>query len=448
MIERIELRTFIPGLLWVPGRRDGRPHWTERNRRPGYSGAPFRVGDGAARAHNGRMTDIGCFGDGLATGPDLVAAAESAVAQALEPLGGRRPDLLCVFVCGDNPDTVAEAGLAASKLGGAGSTIGCSAGGVIGAGRGVEQVESVSVWAAVLPGVEIRPMHLQAQRVGDSMLVGGLPSESASSTGGEVAVLLADPYSFPVVPFVEHCNQTRPGMPVVGGLAGGSLGPGSTRLFLGDEVLDGAVGVLLSGPVSAHIAVSQGCRPIGPPMTVTRSEQNALVELAGMPAYEKLKEIIEGLPPEEQTLAMRGLHLGIAMNEYADEHERGDFLIRGVLGADQRSGAVVVGDTVEVGTTVRFQVRDAESAGEDLRELLTGLGAAGEHRGALLFSCNGRGVTMFPTADHDVTCVRAVLGLDAVAGFFANGEIGPVAGRNHVHGFTASVLAFGAPPAG
>jgi small ligand-binding sensory domain FIST len=395
-----------------------------------------------ALAHNGRMTD---FGDGLATGIDLVAAAESAVAQALGPLGGRRPDLMCVFVCGDNPDAVAEAGLAASKLGGAGTTIGCSAGGVIGAGRGVEQMESVAVWAAVLPGVEIRPMHLKAQRVGDSMLVGGLPS---AVSGPEVGVLLADPYSFPVAPFVEHCNTTRPGMPLVGGLAGGSLGPGSTRLFLDDEVLDGAVGVMLSGPVSAHIAVSQGCRPIGPPMTVTRSEQNSLVELAGMPAYAKLKEIIEGLPSEEQTLAMRGLHLGIAMNEYADEHERGDFLIRGVLGADQRSGAVVVGDTVEVGTTVRFQVRDAESAGEDLHELLATLGAPGANKGALLFSCNGRGVTMFPSADHDVAAVRSTLGVDAVAGFFANGEIGPVAGRNHLHGFTASVLAFGAPPTG
>jgi small ligand-binding sensory domain FIST len=359
--------------------------------------------------------------------------------------------------------------LAASKLGGAGTTIGCSAGGVIGAGRGVEQTEAVSVWAAVLPGVEIRPMHLKAQRVGDSMLVGGLPAAGEpgqvggspgepgwaggtagepGGSGAEVGVLLADPYGFPVVPFVEHCNKTRPGMPLVGGLAGGSLGPGSTRLWLDGEILDGAVGVLLRGPVSAHIAVSQGCRPIGPAMTVTRSEQNSLIELAGMPAYAKLKEIIENLPPEEQTLAMRGLHLGVAINEYADEHERGDFLIRGVLGVDQRSGAVVVGDTVEVGTTVRFQVRDADSAGEDLNELLATLGAPGANKGALLFSCNGRGVTMFPSADHDVTCVRSALGLDAVAGFFANGEIGPVGGRNHVHGFTASVLAFGAPAVG
>src|SRR5699024_2719029 len=98
-------------------------------------------------------------------------------------------------------------------------------------------------------------------------------------------------------------------------------------LLLDDAVLDGAVGVLLSGPISAHIAVSQGCRPIGPPMTVTKAEENVLVELAGMPAHRKLRQIFAALPPEEQALALRGLHLGVTMNEYAETHERGDFLI-------------------------------------------------------------------------------------------------------------------------
>lgn len=387
------------------------------------------------------MADVA---DGLATGTDLVAAAEAAVAQALAGLHGRRPDLMCVFVSGGDPRSIVDAGTAAVKAGGAGTTIGCSAGGVIGAGRGVEQAEAVSVWAAVLPGVEVRPVHLSAQRVGDSVMVTGLPTGDGQD---EVGVLLADPYGFPVAPFVNHTNASRPGLPLVGGLADGPLGPGSVRLFLDgpgfdDTVLDGAVGVLLSGPVSAQIAVSQGCRPIGPPMTVTRSEANALVELAGTPAYRKLQEIVEELPPEDQTLAMRGLHLGIAMNEYAETHERGDFLIRGVLGADQRTGSIVVGDTVEVGTTVRFQVRDAASAEEDLSELLGKVAARGAD-GALLFSCNGRGRTMFPSADHDVLAVRRSLGVDAVAGFFANGEIGPVAGQNYVHGFTASILAVG-----
>ena len=185
--------------------------------------------------------------------------------------------------------------------------------------------------------------------------------------------------------------------------------------------------------------VSQGCRPIGPPMAVTRAEGNLLLELAGIPAYRRLAEIVSALPPAEQEMATHGLHLGVAMDEYAEEHGRGDFLIRGVVGVDDSTGAVAVGDAVEVGQTVRFQVRDAAGAGEDLTELL---GGADPARGALLFSCNGRGTTMFPSADHDVRLVRDGLGATGVGGFFAAGEIGPVGGRNHLHGFTASVLAF------
>lgn len=385
------------------------------------------------------MADVA---DGLATGTDLVKVAESAVGQALERLGGRRPDLLCVFVRGDDPEAIARAATAAAKTADAGTAIGCSASGVIGAGRGVEQVDAVAAWAAVLPGVEVCPVHLSAHRVGESVLLSGLPPDAGENA---VGVLLADPYAFPIAPFVAHCNDARPGLPLVGGLASGPLGPGSAKLLLNDQVVEGAVGVLLSGPIAAHIAVSQGCRPIGPPMAVTKADENTLLELAGLPAYRKLREVVAALPPQEQAFALRGLHLGVAMNEYAETHERGDFLIRAVLGADEHTGALVVGDTVDVGTTVRFQVRDAAAADEDLSELLLGLGGAGESEGALLFSCNGRGRAMFPDADHDVVAVRRTLGLDAVAGFFAAGEIGPVAGRNHLHGFTASILAVGSP---
>jgi small ligand-binding sensory domain FIST len=251
---------------------------------------------------------------------------------------------------------------------------------------------------------------------------------------GVLAAVL-DPYTFPVTAFLE---QVAPDLPVVGGLAG-SAGPGSTRLFVDGEVhTRGGVAVRLGAEAGARTVVSQGCRPIGHPMTVTRAERNLVLELAGMPAYQRLVEIVSALPPAEQELVARGLHVGIAIDEYADDHGRGDFLVRGVLGVDEQGGAVAVGDVVEVGQTVRFQVRDAAGAGEDLIELLGGRPA----RGALLFSCNGRGTAMFPDADHDVRTVRAALHADGVAGFFAAGELGPVGGRNHLHAFTASVLAF------
>jgi small ligand-binding sensory domain FIST len=311
---------------------------------------------------------------------------------------------------------------------------------VIGDGRGVEHEPAVAVWAAVLPQSRITPFRVSAEHPGSGSGIGvdGMPPVQADD---RVAALLADPYSFPVGGFLERCNAAMPGFPIVGGLASAPSGPGVNRLFLDGEVHErGGVGVLLGGEVGVRTVVSQGCRPIGPPMIVTRAERNVLHELAGMPAYQRLAEIVTALPAPEQELVVRGLHLGVAMNEYAEDHGRGDFLIRGVLGADAQSGSVVVGDLVEVGQTVRFQVRDAAGAGEDLSELLTAGGATA--RGALLFSCNGRGTAMFDSADHDVRVVRKQFGDAGVAGFFAAGEIGPVAGRNHLHGFTASVLAF------
>jgi small ligand-binding sensory domain FIST len=379
------------------------------------------------------------FGDGLAVGPDLLAAAESAVAQALAPLRGHRPDLLCVFVCGADPTTAESVGTRAMELAQAGTALGCSAGGVIGAGRGVEDQAAVSVFAAGLPGVRCTPLHLELNRTPDGAAVTGMPDRSDDDV---VAIVLADPFTFPAADFLQRSNAERTVLPLIGGMASG---PRGGRLFLdGRTVPAGAVGVVLSGPVSARTVVSQGCRPFGPPMIVTKAEGNVLFELAGVPALTKLEQIVAALAPEERLAIARGLHIGLAMDEYAEEHERGDFLIRGVMGADRRHGAIAINEVVEVGRTVRFQVRDASAADEDLTELFTRFRAeSGPVGGALLFSCNGRGRTMFPSADHDVSAVRAGLDTTGVAGFFAAGEIGPVGGRNHLHGFTASILVFG-----
>jgi small ligand-binding sensory domain FIST len=384
------------------------------------------------------------FGDGIASDADLVRAAEEATAAALAPLGGIAPDLVCAFACGPSPDDVEAAFVRISSLVGGATTLGCSAGGVIGGERAVEASSAVSVWEAVLPRTTVRTFHLEVMRTNDSLAVVGLPEHADDA---DICLLLADPYSFPADGFVSRFNDTAAGLPIAGGLASGMLGPGGTRLLVDGRVVDrGAVGALLRGPVTARTIVSQGCRPIGPTMVVTKAEGNVVLELAGVAAVEKLEEIVAALPADEQALASRGLHLGIAMDEYAEVHERGDFLIRGVLGVDEERDGLVVGDLVEVGRTVRFQVRDAQAADEDLRALLTGnevLGGPGLVEGALLFSCNGRGANLFPSADHDAVMVGELFAHAPVAGFFAAGEIGPVGGRNYLHGFTASIVAFG-----
>jgi small ligand-binding sensory domain FIST len=386
---------------------------------------------------------VASFGDGLACDADIVAAAESATTDALVALDGQRPDLLAIFVCGAESDAAAEALQRAAGLAGARSSIGCTAPGVIGSGRGIEATGAVAAWCAAIPGMRVRSFALEVMPADAGMAVVGMPEREPDDA---VAVLIADPWSFPVDGFIDQSNAALPGLPIVGGMAAGPTGRGSTRLLVDGAIVDrGAVGVMLGGPIGVHLLVSQGCRPAGPAMTVTASDGNVVLGLAGVPAVQKLQEILSMLPPEEQALVSRGLHIGVARDEYADEHGHGDFLIRGVVGIDESRGGLVVGDVVPVGRTVRFQVRDADAADADLRRTLAesqakhGPGAVG---GALLFSCNGRGAGLFGTADHDPQLVRAELAPAGVAGCFAAGEIGPVGGRNFVHGFTASILAF------
>jgi small ligand-binding sensory domain FIST len=390
------------------------------------------------------MTAGSLIGDGLALGDDLLTAVDRAVAAALGPLGGVRPDLACVFVSGGSAADSAAALERASAIIGARNTLGCSAHGVIADGQGAEGVPGVSVWAASLPSVEIRAFHLEVLRTSDTIAVLGMPQRRDDDV---VGVILADPWSFPVDGFIAHSHDTLRGLPLTGGVASGSDDPGETRLLVDGTVhTRGAVGVLLGGDLSVHTLVSQGCRPIGQPMTVTRAEGSTILELAGRAALQQAKDAVATLPVEEQVGAVRGLQLGVVVDEYADEHTAADFLVRGIDAADHIAGSISVGEDVVVGSTVQFLLRDAVAAHDDLAEVLSALRRSiglAPLAGALLFSADTRGRSMFPSAHHDVVAVRDELGISGVAGFFAAGEIGPVAGRNQVHGFTATVLAFG-----
>jgi small ligand-binding sensory domain FIST len=331
--------------------------------------------------------------------------------------------------------------------------IGCGAGGTLAQGREIEEGPGVVVWAASLPEADVTTMHVTAERDGDDFRLLGVPEPLADPVSGgngaqpdEAMILLADPYSFPSEVMLETLETTRPGAPVLGGLASASFAGGTVLLRDGDVHTDGAVGALLSG-VEVLPCVSQGAAPVGPEMTVIAAEANLIGELASKPAMERLGEVIAALPDRERELATGGVLLGIVIDENRPDYDRGDFLVRPIVGADRETGAIAIGERVRVGQTVRLHVRDAASADEDLREALRdqaqAMGAAGA-AGALLFTCNGRGSHMFDMPDHDATAIEDSLGAPA-AGFFCAGEIGPVGGRNFLHGFTATMAVF---PAG
>ena len=203
-------------------------------------------------------------------------------------------------------------------------------------------------------------------------------------------------------------------------------------------------GARLPGGVSVRTLVSQGCRPIGDSFVVTRSEDNVVFEIGGRPPLERLRETVATLSAPDRELLDRGLHLGRVIDEYKTEFGTGDFLIRGVMGADPATGAIAVGDRLSIGQTVQFHVRDAATADQELRSLLEASVATlpGRAAGALLFTCNGRGSRMFATPDHDAKLVSSYLGGAPLAGFFCEGELGPVGGANFLHGFTASLAVF------
>jgi small ligand-binding sensory domain FIST len=325
--------------------------------------------------------------------------------------------------------------------------IGCIAESVIGGEREIEQGAALSVWIGRWKTpVAVEPFQLELERTSEGSGLLGWPDGLVEAVAARSAILLlGDPYSFPVDSFLGQINDDSPGVRVMGGMASGVRGPGQIRLLLGDSVKrEGAVGVLLQGELGMRPIVSQGCRPIGRPMIVTKAKDNVILELGGKPPLTVLQDLWQSLPPEEQGLFQQGLHVGRVICEYGGEFKRGDFLVRNILGLDRTNGALAINERVRVGQTVQFHVRDAGTADEDLHALLRSEQEVHARRpaGGLVFSCNGRGSRLFNALDHDAKAVLAEAGPIPLAGFFAQGELGPIGGRNFIHGFTASVALF------
>jgi small ligand-binding sensory domain FIST len=366
------------------------------------------------------------FASALSQHPVAAEATGEVVGQVLEQLQhlDTVPDLAVMFCSPDHADAVGDIAETVRGLVSPRVLIGATAGAVIGGEREIEEGPALSLWAAKLPAVP-RPVRVTAARTPSGVAVQGLPVTDLPEGG--TLILLADPFSLPIDAVLDAVDAAGTGVRVAGGMASAARGPGGNRLVLdGTVVGEGAVGVVLEAPTATTTVVSQGCRPIGEPMIVTKAERNVIAELAGRPALERVAELASRAGPEDRALLASGLHIGVAIDEHQSTFDRGDFLIR------------VAGAVIPVGTTVQFQVRDAAAADEDLNALLAPV--LGD--GALLFTCNGRGTNLFDAPDHDARAVSDAIGSDTVAGMSCAGELGPVAGRSFVHSFTASVVLF------
>ncbi len=380
----------------------------------------------------------------ISTQNDIEAGIEETCRAIQEDLGGCEIHLTVIFISPDFREYYARIPDLIRRQLPPGLLFGCSGGGIIGGGAEVEQRPAFSITCAHLPGVDIQTIYSDTMNLPDSDTGPGVWHDwlGIQAETHPHFVFLADPFSFQGEEFLAGVDFAYPGSNKVGGLASGARGLGGNVLYLGNEIhTNGLVGIALSGNIELDTIVAQGCRPIGQPMKISKCQQTLLQELDGEPPVEVLQELHASLNEYDQNLLQTSLFLGIEMDPLKDEPKQGDFLIRNIMGVDRETGALAVGAMLREGQLVQFHLRDKIMSAEDLDMMLTRYHFnenAEKAKGALLFSCLGRGQYLYGTPNHDTDLFKEKLGPIPLGGFFCNGEIGPVGNTTFLHGYTSS----------
>lgn len=335
--------------------------------------------------------------------------------------------------------------------------IGCGGGGVIGMNtqgeaQEVEDYPALSLSLAYLPGVTVTSFYVMGDQLPD---LDSPPDRWTDLIGVEATqqpsfILLADPFSSRVNSLLEGLDYAYPNSVKIGGLASAGMGNGSSLFFNYYHYQEGVVGIALTGDIVVDAIVAQGCRPIGYPLRVTESERNILLKLEmdtdnakegrSRVPLEVLQEMFSSLSEDDQALAQNSLFIGLARSEFKQQLERGDFLIRNLIGVDPKAGAIAIGDRIRPGQRVQFHLRDARASAEDLEVLLARYQQQNKGAsivGALMFSCLGRGERLYGAPNFDSGLFSRYIQHVPLSGFFCNGEIGPVGGNTFLHGYTS-----------
>ncbi|MEL7472580.1 MAG: FIST N-terminal domain-containing protein [Planctomycetota bacterium] len=410
----------------------------------------------------------------LAIDEEPLAAADRLADVLAADLDGLEPSLLTLFVAAEHAGRATDIAARLAARVESEAILAVTAESVLAGATEAEHQPALAAWALHADGLEVHPFtddDLPARPEQDHP---ALADALALDRHARCVVTFIDPFSVPVVKLLPSLNACcEPPPPLVGAMASAAQKPGGNVLILNDEARHaGLVGVTLrqradAAPPGLRVdtVVSQGCRPVGPDLVITKARGNAIQQLGGRNALEVVQEVLESLPQEDRVQLQKGLFLGRVINEYKERFGRGDYLIRAVVGAEPNSGTIAVGDVVKVGQTVRLHLRDANTATEDLALLLDGQKLHGPPAGALLFTCNGRGASLFDAPHHDAAAItRAFSPPEAgerlakagkpyaetptarqpipLAGCFAAGEIGPIGGQSFLHGHTASLVLF------
>ena len=328
---------------------------------------------------------------------------------------------------------------------------GCTAAGLVGSGTETEGTSGASLLFLNLPDGQAHLIELESQDGEGQTSVAAWHRRAQVPTDAIRAwILLANPLAIKIEPWLRSWNLAWPGITSIGGLASSRLGTQGIEVFADGRITPGGgLAVALTGSFRVRSAVSQGCHPIGEPLTITRAQEHVVLQVGGLTPFDALNEIITAMSEEERERAKGNIFAGLAISEYRDEWTTGDFLVRNIVAADPHSGALVVGAWPRVGQTLQYQMRDKVTAENDYRRVLEVLQPYGTPQASLMFTCTGRGRRFFGENGHDTRMLAQILGSHPCAGFFCNGEIGPVGGEIHAHGYSTTLaLFYNAEPTG
>lgn len=316
---------------------------------------------------------------------------------------------------------------------------GGSGSGLVGIGQEAESCSGFSLLLLHLPKTRIHALPFN-EAESDDFSVADWREKAGASLDSDAWIFMGNPMRVAAEPWLNLWSEAVGHKPVLGGLLSGGRQEDEIFTFLDRDTIEAGVLLGLQGGVQLHTVVSQGCRPIGEPHAITGARENVLTSIGSLPAYERLNECFESLDAEEKARAVGNLFAGLALNEYVDDFKTGDFVIRNLLGADAATGIVELAAYPRIGQTLQFQLRDRRSAHEDLSNLLRKQ-ARKKFRpaAALSFLCGGRGESLFGVPHHDAVSLQEAFGPIPNAGFFCNGEIGPIGGHNFVHGYSAAI---------
>jgi small ligand-binding sensory domain FIST len=379
--------------------------------------------------------------------PSFSEAIEQVSEQVSVNLDGKDPDITLVFVSRHHaPSYFVAPELFASSFASEGNgnlVVGCSASGVIGAGREIEGRPGVAVIAGSLPGTGIHPFHLKQDDLPDADAPPTAWHDLFDVDPSQVSgfLLFPDPFTIRPDALLSGLDFAFPQAMKTGGLVSGGSGPGTSALFSGGKVQrSGVTGVVFTGDVSLDSVVTRGCRPIGRPMIVTEARDNHLLGLDDEKAITVLQGLFQSAGQKIRSQLRRSIQIGILSQQAGEPDESSEFVVRNVLGMIEETGAVAIGDSVREGQVVQFHVCDAVTAEQDLRATLEDYVSEDDRlpSAALMFSCLSLGKRLHGAPDHDTELFQDLVAPLPLAGFFSNGEISTVNGHTMLNGYTST----------